>query len=144
MEFVSDGCLELTGRPSPELLHNSAISYADLIHPDDRDRVWSEIQQETEKGTPFRLTYRINAGSETKWVWEHGQGIFDTTGKLLALEGFIHDITERKLAEDARKRTQEELEMRVSERTAWLLRINRALNEEMLEHKETEKKLLQA
>lgn len=144
MEFVSDGCLELTGRPSPELLHNSAISYADLIHPDDRDRVWSEIQQETEKGTPFRLTYRINAGSETKWVWEHGQGIFDASGKLLALEGFIHDITERKLAEDVRKRTQEELEMRVSERTAWLLRINRALNEEMLEHKETEKKLLQA
>lgn len=144
MEFVSDGCLELTGRSSPELLHNSAISYVDLIHPDDQDRVWSEIQQATEKRTPFRLTYRINAGSETKWVWEHGQGIFDTTGKLLALEGFIHDITERKLAEDARKRTQEELEMRVSERTAWLLRINRALNEEMLEHKETEKKLLQA
>ncbi|MGV8088954.1 MAG: ATP-binding protein [Methanothrix sp.] len=144
MEFVSDGCLELTGRSSPELLRNSAISYVDLIHPDDQDRVWSEIQQATEKRTPFRLAYRINAGSETKWVWEHGQGIFDATGKLLALEGFIHDITERKLAEDARKRTQEDLEMRVSERTAWLLRINRALNEEMLEHKETEKKLLQA
>ena len=62
----------------------------------------------------------------------------------MALEGFIHDITERKLAEDVLKRTQEELERRVAERTAWLLRVNMALNEEMIEHKETEKELRQA
>ncbi len=144
MEFVSDGCLELTGRSPSDLLHNDAMAYVDLIHPDDRDCVWSEIQQATEEMRPFRLTYRINGRLGTKWVWEQGQGIFVPSGELVALEGFIHDITERKLAEDVLKRTQEELERRVAERTAWLLRVNMALNEEMIEHKETEKELRQA
>ena len=144
MEFVSDGCLELTGRSPSDLLHSNAISYADLIHPDDRDCVWNEIQEATENRSSFRLTYRINGSLGTKWVWEQGQGIFDPSGELVALEGFIHDITERKLAEDVLKRTQEELERRVAERTAWLLRVNMALNEEMIEHKETEKELRQA
>ena len=144
MEFVSDGCLALTGRSASDLLCNSAISYADLVHPEDRGCVWNEIQEATEKRVPFRLTYRINGSLGTKWVWEQGQGIFDPSGELIALEGFIHDITERKLAEDVLKRTQEELERRVAERTAWLLRVNMALNEEMIEHKETEKELRQA
>lgn len=139
MEFVSDGCLELTGRSPSDLLHNNSIAYADLIHPNDQDCVWSEIQEATEKRSPFRLTYRIKGSLGTKWVWEQGQGIFDPSGELVALEGFIHDITERKLAEDVLKRTQEELERRVAERTAWLLRVNMALNEEMIEHKQTEK-----
>ena len=144
MEFVSDGCLELTGSSPADLLHNKSISYSDLIHPDDRDCVWNEVQDAIEKRTPFRLIYRIKGRMGTKWVWEQGQGIFTPQGELLALEGFVNDITERKLAEEGLKKTQEELEKRVEERTAWLLRANVALQEEMAEHKKTEKELRHA
>jgi PAS domain S-box-containing protein len=137
MEFVSDGCLELTGYQSEELLENKAISYADLIHPDDQDYVWNEVQEAIAERRPFRLIYRIRSRSGIKWVWEQGQGIFLPDGVLLALEGFANDITERKLAEEALKRTQEELEKRVAKRTAWLLRANAALQEEMVKHKKT-------
>src|SRR5205807_4874176 len=44
MEIVSDGCLELTGYARADLLFNRAVSYADLIHPADRDTVWSAVQ----------------------------------------------------------------------------------------------------
>ena len=144
MEFVSDGCLELTGYQSEELLENKAISYADLIHPDDQNYVWNEVQEAIAKRRPFRLIYRIRSRSGIKWVWEQGQGIFLPDGVLLALEGFANDITERKLAEEALKRTQEELEKRVAERTAWLLRANAALQEEMAKHKKTEIELRSA
>jgi PAS domain S-box-containing protein len=144
MEFVSDGCLELTGNRSEDLLYNNLISYSDLIYSDDRNYVWNEVQEAIAERRPFQLVYRIKTCVGIKWVMEQGQGIFTPEGELLALEGFVNDITERKLAEEALKRTQEELEKRVAERTAWLLRANSALQEEMVEHKKTERALRKA
>ncbi|HEY9608444.1 putative bifunctional diguanylate cyclase/phosphodiesterase, partial [Allocoleopsis sp.] len=40
------------------------------------------------------------------WVWEKGHGVFDDTGELLGIEGFITDITERKRAEDALRQAE--------------------------------------
>ncbi len=52
------------------------------------------------RGEPFVLNYRLRtATGAERWVWEQGQGIFDAQHQLLALEGFITDITERKRAE---------------------------------------------
>jgi PAS domain S-box-containing protein len=110
MEFVSEGCLSLTGYPSSDLLNNRALSYADLIHPDDREGVWDEVQRGLAAKRPFRLTYRIIArGGEERWVWEQGQAAFDADGQLEALEGFITDITERKRAEEERERLAAQL-----------------------------------
>lgn len=59
--------------------------------------------------------------------------------------GGVHQRHHReKLAEEALKRTQEELEKRVADRTAWLLRANTALQEEMVKHKKTEIELRSA
>ena len=100
MEFVSEGCFDLTGYPSPSLIGNRDIAFGQLIHPDDRDKVRSEIQQQLNKKRPFRLTYRIStATGEEKWVWEQGRGVFSPEGSLVHLEGFIHDVTDRIQAE---------------------------------------------
>ncbi len=49
---------------------------------------------------PFVLRYRLRRSTgEERWVWEQGQGIFDAAGQVVALEGFVADITESKLAE---------------------------------------------
>jgi PAS domain S-box-containing protein len=103
MEFVSEGSLELTGYPPPALVGNTEIAYAELIHPDDRERLWNDVQTALLQKRPFRLTYRIlRATGEERWVWEQGRGIFSTEGKLLALEGFITDITSVRRAEEER------------------------------------------
>ena len=100
MLFVSQGCRELTGYEPEELVNNAVVSYAELIHPDDRDRVWREVQEALEKAVPFRLIYRLHTASgERKWVWEQGRGVFSRGGMLMHLEGFITDITERVWAE---------------------------------------------
>ncbi|MGD8472660.1 MAG: PAS domain-containing protein [Anaerolineae bacterium] len=110
MEFVSEGASELTGYPPQALIDNKEISYGELIHPDDRDLVWQEVQAALGEERPFQLTYRLVTPGGRKWVWEHGRGVADPTGNVIALEGFATDITERVMA-------QRHLEQRVAERT---------------------------
>lgn len=111
MEFVSEGCYELTGYNPSELVDNQEVSYGELIHPDDREMVWNEVQAALAKDEPFRLVYRLIAADEKeKWVWEKGSGVYSPEGELLALEGFISDITEQKLSEDNMIRAQARLE----------------------------------
>ena len=99
MVFVSEGCHALTGYLPEDLQGNKTISYAEVIHPEDRDYVWQQVQQAVENREPFQFEYRIKvAGGEERWVLEQGRGIFSPAGKLLALEGFVSDITARRKA----------------------------------------------
>ncbi len=100
MEFVSDGCLELTGYQPEDLIMNKNVSYGNLIHYEDRQIVRDVIQGALKVSKPFKITYRIiTADLKEKYVWEQGSGIFSSEGDLIALEGFITDITKRKKAE---------------------------------------------
>lgn len=101
MEFVSEGCFELTGYNPADLIGNIKISYAKLIHPDDRQHVWDAVQLALQAQKSFTIIYRIiSAMGVEVWVWEQGRGVFSQTGELLALEGFIRDITHRKRSEE--------------------------------------------
>jgi PAS domain S-box-containing protein len=108
MEFVSTGCLELTGYESQDLVANRKVSYGDLIHSEHKDYIWNEVQSALQKKMPFKFIYRIlTATGEEKWVWEQGRGIFSPKGELLFLEGIISDISEQKHAEDALRNSEE-------------------------------------
>lgn len=102
MEFVSEKSYQITGYRPNDLLGNNVISYSSLIHPQDRIKIWNQIQKSVEQRKPFQLIYRITTASGyEKWVWEEGVGIFsEEEDELIALEGFITDITEQKIIED--------------------------------------------
>ncbi|MGB9978280.1 PAS domain S-box protein [Methanobacterium sp.] len=107
MEFVSEGCLELTGYQPEDLIMNKNVSYENLINLEDRQAVWDVIQKALAEKKPFKITYRIiTADLKEKYVWEQGRGIFSPEGKLVALEGFITDITKRKEAEKALQKSE--------------------------------------
>ncbi|MCB0805151.1 MAG: PAS domain S-box protein [Bacteroidales bacterium] len=101
MEFISSGCLALTGYKSLDIINNQKLSYNNIIHPDDRDKVWDRVQQAIQNKKTYRMVYRIVTAKEiVKWVWEQGTGIYDDDGELVALEGLITDITEQRKAEE--------------------------------------------
>lgn len=102
MEFVSEGCYDLTGYRPEDLINNHKISFSQVIHPEDRLKTWDEVQSEVDKNRSFTFTYRIiTASGQIKWVWEQGQGVFSADGSPEALEGFLIDITEQQRSEEA-------------------------------------------
>ncbi len=100
MEFVSEGCRELTGYAPRDLTGDQAMGFGLLIPESDRDRVWRDVRDAVREDVPFQAEYRIRTkeGVE-KWVWEQGRAVPGRPGVPLTLEGFIWDITERKKAE---------------------------------------------
>ena len=76
----------------------------------------------------FEAEYPIyTKNGDTRWVWERGRGVFNDAGDTLYLEGYIEDISDRRAAEGAIKKMNNELERRVSERTAQLESSNQEL-----------------
>lgn len=110
MEYVSEGCLALTGYSASALLGEGGRSYAEIIHPDDRNRVWEEVQAAVAERRNFQLRYRIvTAQGSEKWVWEQGFAVYDGD-RVLALEGLIVDISEQRTAEMALREAKERAE----------------------------------
>ncbi len=100
MQFVSDGCLQLTGHRSTTFLSRGVSYGRDVIHPEDQERVWNEIQLAIGRGNVFELRYRIvAAGGKEKIVWERGVGLPSLGGESMSLQGFVHDVTRETLAE---------------------------------------------
>ncbi|HEY5808685.1 MAG TPA: EAL domain-containing protein [Povalibacter sp.] len=97
MEFISDGCRRLTGYDASDLLLNNRVSYESITHPEDRARIREEVSKGLRLRQRFDTEYRIvHASGEIRWVWERGAGIHNPEGELVAIEGIIQDITERK------------------------------------------------
>jgi diguanylate cyclase (GGDEF)-like protein/PAS domain S-box-containing protein len=100
MEFVSQGCLRVTGHQPADILFSQRVAYDDLTLADDRLWVREAIRCAVAEFRSFDLEYRIvHADGSVRWVWERGTGVIDVEGRAIALEGLIQDITKRKHAE---------------------------------------------
>lgn len=99
MLFVSDWAHTLTGYP-PEDFVSGRVTYASIIHPDDREMVWSAMQEAIAEKRPFHMEYRIiTAQGEEKWVWEQGRPDAVKQEDKTFIDGLIIDITDRKKLE---------------------------------------------
>jgi PAS domain S-box-containing protein len=84
------------------------VTFGELIHPDDRQRVWNAVQDAGRRQSPFDLEYRIRAKDGTeKWLFERGRFVPSPDDRPSLLEGFITDITQRKRAEEALRVSEE-------------------------------------
>lgn len=99
IEYISDGITELTGYLPEDFIENKKLSFNSIIHQEDQVHLWNNWQKILEKKQTFTAEYRIITSSgEVRWIWERGCGVFEGA-KLIALEGFLTDITEKKIAE---------------------------------------------
>ena len=97
IEFISDGCFQLTGYTSDDLVMNKRISFSDLIMPEYRETLWNMWQQAVLTRQPVKLEYRIITADNTeKWVHEQGIPVYNRAGHVQGLEGIIVDITDLK------------------------------------------------
>lgn len=88
MEYVSDGCQNITGHTETDLINTPL--YGQLIHPDDRQSVWDNIQIALTQHACFHIRYRlIQPNQSLKWVQEIGQGAYSESGMLLGIDGIV-------------------------------------------------------
>ena len=96
-EFLSDGCLELFGYLASEL-----TSARMLIPPEDLERTFNTVGLSLAERLPFDFVHRIrHRKGDLRWVSAKGRGVFSDDGELLAIEGFVSDVTD---LHDARER----------------------------------------
>lgn len=110
LEFVSDGCLAITGYRPDELIGNRIASLGSLIHQDDAPGVWERCKQSLAERRECSNEYRLVHGDgSVRWVWDRAQGVYDDSGVLQHIEGLLIDITERRQESDERRQLSEQL-----------------------------------
>lgn len=78
------------------------------VHPDDLDRVLAEMNRSHETGEPFSKQLRmIAADGRVVWVQHESVVFADTEGRPKFVQGVIFDVTERRTAEEAARRSVE-------------------------------------
>jgi PAS domain S-box-containing protein len=99
----------------------SYAAWREVVHPDDRPMAERTVQESASKGIDLNVEFRVRDrdGAE-RWLLARGRAIRDADGQVVRFIGIVVDITERKRTEEALRRSHDELERRVEERTAEL------------------------
>ena len=88
MEYVSCACTTITGYTAESLLNTPL--YGQIIHQDDTEQVWSQVQYAIHHKSLFHLSYRIvRADQKILQVQEIGQGLYSDSDMVLGVEGVI-------------------------------------------------------
>ena len=98
------------GRSIEEFLTNSRL-WLEVVHPDDRERVKLnslELLKTGSKAIEYRI---IRPDGEVRWLFDRGWVTYDEDGKPLRLDGISTDITDRKRAEEALRKSEEQFRL---------------------------------
>jgi PAS domain S-box-containing protein len=104
-EYVNKRWCELAGLTFEAAL---GTGWASALHPDDRDRIFTEWDHATKLNIPFQSEYRFQTPDGIV-SWVVGQAIpqKDTKGNIINYVGTITDITKRKQTEEALQQSEE-------------------------------------
>ena len=106
----------LLGRPA-EPSAGPLADFLKCLHPDDRARVAAGFHASVRGGHNLSLEFRVPRPDGTvRWLRDQGDVFGGPEGRYLA--GACVDVTDLKQAEEALRRSNDELEVRVAERTA--------------------------
>lgn len=121
---LSDEACRIFGLPPQgdlPLLGEWHEKWLQLIHPDDRPRVTQALTEALQGGPPYDVEYLvIRPNGEMRDIHSYAEVTRDESGRPHRMFGTMQDITERKKAEETIRQLNEELDLRVSERTSEL------------------------
>jgi diguanylate cyclase (GGDEF)-like protein/PAS domain S-box-containing protein len=108
---------------TPEEWRNERL-WPKRLHPDDRERILAADERFERGGDePFDEEYRLLAkDGSVVWVREEAVLVTDDQGKPLYWQGLMYDVTDRKEAEEALRRSEERYRTVVEEQTELVCR----------------------
>jgi len=106
--YVSPAFEEIWGRTCADLYANPT-SWLEAIHPDDKNRVIDAMSYRHTGG--FNVEYRIvRPDGSIRWVLDRAFPVINQSQTVYRIAGIAEDITERKIAEEERRRLVERLQ----------------------------------
>ena len=93
-------------------LDNVRQTFADALHPDDRDRVMAAVRAHLDARVPYDAEFRLrHKHGHYVWIHSKGQAIWDEQGNARRMAGSISDITGRRQAEEEMREAKEQAEL---------------------------------
>jgi len=108
VQYVTPNCSSQFGYLPDELTDGSS-RFADIVHPDDWDRIRSDVRQFAENGiNSFEQEFRLRRrDGEYRWVYDFTVIERDASGSITSFHGYIQDVHERRLVEHRLRETEE-------------------------------------
>ena len=107
--YVSPQVEDILGYPVSDWLNDPNL-VTRIMHPDDQERVLGEAARVRSGTGSFAEEYRyLKPDGTVVWVQDEMHLVRDEQGEPLYVQGFVRDITERKLTEAERDRLRDEL-----------------------------------
>jgi PAS domain S-box-containing protein len=115
-DFFNDRWLAFTGRTLAEELGSGRAAG---VHPEDFQRCMTTYMEAFVARRAFTIEYRLRrADGEYRWIFDQGAPRLDTDGEFAGFIGSCVDVTEQRLAQDALRRLNDELKVRVPDSAA--------------------------
>ncbi len=103
----SPACVAVTGYTAEEFKHNRYL-WIQMVHEEDRKAVQEQAARSLSGVKVEPIEHRlIRKDGATRWVRNTSVLHYDSQGKLLSYDGLIQDVTDRKLAEEALRQSEE-------------------------------------
>jgi PAS domain S-box-containing protein len=107
-EYMSPAALAVTGY-APEEFYADPELVLRITHPEDRERLARLLRGElTAQAVEIRS---LRKDGTLVWKEHRANAVRDAAGRVVALEGLVVDVTERKRAEESLRQTQQQLLM---------------------------------
>ncbi len=105
-EYVSPASKKIFGL-APEIWYSNPILIQDIIHPDFHGyfkEKWARLLKgKIDASYEYKVIYK---GKGAKWIHQRNVGIRNAKEELIAIEGIVTDVTERKAVEDSLRESE--------------------------------------
>ncbi|MBD2361669.1 response regulator [Anabaena minutissima FACHB-250] len=137
----SDGHARLFGM-KPTTFNGSYETFKNCVFPEDWPALEQAFQDAQHQKTDYNHEFRVVwPDGSIHWIEGTGKLYYNEAGKAVRMLGTVRDISNRKQIDADLKAANNELELRVAERTVELVNVNRQLQSQLDERQQIQEAL---